>query len=366
MSNHQFFNLRVKHITPKTEDASTVTFEIPNDLKDTFQYQAGQYLTLRFEINGKEERRAYSMSSSPLEEDITVTVKRVPKGIVSNYIHDQLKANSSVAVMPPNGTFYTPFQPEAKKTYYLFGAGSGITPLMSILKTVLEQEPKSTVFLLYGNRNEQSIIFKEELDLLQQRYEGQLVMEHILSQPKREKSKGLGSLFSKGTLSWTGKVGRIDAKVIKQFLMEQPPRSEQVEYFICGPGDMITTVERALKNQGIDTKHIHVEHFTSNIAEKDKVQTQGTSLVKVHLNGQVVEISINNNATILETLIKEGFDPPYSCTSGACSTCLAKTISGEVKMDVHYAIDDDEVAQGFILTCQAHPITPEVEITYEI
>lgn len=362
MSDNKFYALNVRSVKAETADTNTVTFDIPEDLENTFDYKQGQYLTLKFDLKGKEARRAYSMSSSPKEDGVAVTVKRVEGGLVSNHIGDNLKAGMEVEVMPPMGKFFTKLSAEQHKTYYLFGAGSGITPLMSILKTVLEEEPKSNVCLFYGNHDEDSIIFKDELDTLQSRYAGQLVVEHILSQPKREK----GGWFSKGKITWTGKVGRLGAKNVKAFLAEHPIRGKSAEYFICGPGDMITSLERTLKNHGIDTDKIHTEHFTSSVAEEDKVKGADGSLVKVHLNGQTLEVNVPSDKTILDVLLKEGFDPPYSCTSGACSTCLAKTISGEVKMDVCYAIDESEVAEGFILTCQSHPTTAEVEITYEV
>ena len=362
MSEHKFYSLNVRSVKAETADTNTVTFDIPEDLKSTFAYKQGQYLTLKFNLNGEEVRRAYSMSSSPMEDGIAVTVKRVKGGLVSNHIGDKVQAGTQIEVMRPEGRFYTKLSPEQKKTYYLFGAGSGITPLMSILKTVLEEEPKSTVYLFYGNRKEDGIIFQSDLGILQKRYAGQLVVEHILSQPKKEK----GGWFSKGKTTWTGKVGRLGASNVKEFIKEHPARSKDSEYFICGPGDMITSVERTLKNMDLPAANIHAEHFTSNVADEDKVKGAAGSLVTAHLNGETVQVNVPSDKTILDVLIKEGYDPPYSCTSGACSTCLAKTLKGSVKMDVHYAIDDDEIAQGFILTCQSHPMTAEVEVTYEV
>ncbi|MEK7253319.1 MAG: FAD-binding oxidoreductase, partial [Bacteroidota bacterium] len=187
-----FFPLTVKSVTPETAEAVTLTFEVPDQIKDHFQFKQGQHLTLRFQLAGKEERRSYSMCSSPLEPDLAVTVKRVKGGKVSSYIFNNVQPGTVVEVLPPEGRFFTELNHETKKTYYLFGAGSGITPLMSILKTILEQEPMSNVNLLYGNRNEDEIIFKNELDRLSQRYAGQLHVEHILSKPKVDKPKGLG------------------------------------------------------------------------------------------------------------------------------------------------------------------------------
>jgi len=362
-----FHFLRVKDVIRETEDTITLVFDIPEVLIPAFKYTQGQYLTLNVSVNGKEQRRSYSMSSSPTEPDLAVTIKRVKNGIVSNFLHDNIQPGSEIEVMEPDGRFFTNLDADQRKTYYLFGAGSGITPLFSILKTILEQEPQSTVHLLYGSRTEDNIIFKSQIDALLRRYDGQFTVDYILSKPKRDKPAGIAGLFSKGTLSWQGKVGRIDAAQVKTFLDDRPTRNKKAEYFICGPGNLIDTVESALIQQGIDKKHIHAERFvTQHLEDKERIQGVGGAMVKVRLNGQEVEVQVPAGKTILDALIAQKYNPPYSCTSGACSTCMAKVTNGQVKMDVCYALDEDEVARGYILTCQAHPVSEDVEISYDI
>lgn len=367
MSN-QFHTLTVQSITPETPDAVTVAFTIPDSLQDTFSYKQGQYLTLRFTINGEDVRRAYSMCSSPLDKEIAVTVKQVEGGVVSTHINRSLQAGDTVDVMPPEGRFYTKLDPDQRKDYYLIGAGSGITPLMSILRTVLEKEPMSRIILLYGNRNEDSIIFKDQLDEFVQKYDGQLVVRHILSQPKREKSKGIGGLFSKGKISWEGPVGRISPVVIGELLEDFPVKAPRAEFFICGPGNLIDISEKALKERGINGKNVHSERFTAGTKGAEAKQVSGTAGAKVHvhLDGQNIEIAVPPNKTILDVLLAQKYDPPYSCTSGACSSCMAKVIKGSVRMETCFALDEEEVEEGYILTCQSHPTTDEVEITYEV
>ncbi len=360
-----FHKLSVKKITPETPDSVTLTFDVPSDLKENFQYTQGQYLTLKFELKGNEVRRSYSMCTSPLDDELAVTVKKVPGGKMSTHIHQNIKVGDTIDVMQPDGRFFTQLHEDNKKNYYLVGAGSGITPLMSILKTVLEKEPMSFVFLLYGNRNEDFIIFKDELDKLQKRYEGQLFVEHILSQPKREKKPGLGGLFSKGKISWEGKVGRIDGAVMKKFLRDHAPRHKASEFFLCGPGGMIDSVKQALSAEGFDKKNIHQEYFTVAAPTSTAAGIAGAKAI-VTLDGKKREVVVPQGKQILFALLDEKIDAPYSCTAGACSTCMAKLTKGTTKMDACYALDDSEVENGFILTCQAHPTSEVVELTFDV
>lgn len=364
MSDTQFYPLTISKVKTETNDTVSLYFQVPAELADTFSYKQGQYLTLRFTINGTEERRAYSMSSSPLEAELAVSVKRVSGGRMSNHIHDVVKAGDTVEVMPPQGRFYTVLDPDQRKSYYLFGAGSGITPLMSIIKTTLEEEPQSSVHLLYGSREDDQIIFYDELQALSKRYAGQLTVEYIVSQPKKEKSGWL----KKAKINWTGRTGRISPIEIDRFLNEYPLQGKGAEYFICGPGAMIDSVETCLLEQGIDKKSIHSERFVNaaEAAAKKATTTGGAGAVKVQLRGEQFTVQVPENKTILEALLDGKHDAPYSCMAGACSTCMAKVKSGKIKMDVCYALDDDEVADGYVLACQSHPDSDDVEITFDV
>lgn len=369
----EFYALKVKQITPETADTVTLEFEIPEHLQSVFAYKQGQYVTVRLHLNGHEIRRSYSMSSSPLDNRLAVTVKKVADGQASTFLHDSVQIGDSLEIAPPSGRFFIELNPDKRRTYYFFGAGSGITPLMSILKTTLESEPMSAIFLLYGSRTEEGIIFRDELETLSERYVGQLHIEHVLSQPKKEASGGgLFGMFKKTTMNWKGKTGRISPRMANSFLDENMAHGPESDcyYFICGPGDMAESVKTALLGRDIESKQIHTEHFVNASHIPGEFETTGGAgngkRVIVHLKGEKIEVPVPPGATILDVLVKERYDPPYSCTAGACSTCMAKLVSGKVNMEVCYALDDEEVKAGYILTCQSRPETDVVELTYDM
>lgn len=365
--SQQFHSLQIKEVKEETLDAFTIKLAVPDELKDHFSYFPGQYLTLKLTIKNKEVRRSYSMSSCPLEKELSITVKRVKKGLVSNFLADYLKAGQFLEVSQPEGKFYPELNPEQRKNYFLIGAGSGITPLFSIAKAVLEEEPQSSVHLLYGNRNEESIIFRNELDQMAKRYAGQFFCTLTLSQPKREKPGGLGGLFAKGKFTWEGEIGRIDRKMIQRFISENISSGVRSEFFICGPEDLALSAEKGLLEDGFDNENIHKELFLSADMSGSKGGKEGVNaMMSVELGGETFTMELPAQKTILQVLIAAKKNPPYSCTAGACSSCMAKVIIGSVVMDVCHALDPEEIEQGYILTCQSRANSENLEITFKV
>lgn len=360
-----FHSLKIIKIVNETSDAKTIYFEIPSELKSAFAFNSGQFLTIKAIVNGNEVRRAYSLCTPPDASNPGVTIKKVVKGAMSVYLNEKVHEGDVIEVMSPEGHFV--LQPDhlLSRDHYFIAAGSGITPVMSMIKSVLEHEPKSTCYLLYGNRNEDYIIFKKELDALSEKYKDQLYVTHILSQPNVKKSGGIGGLFAKKTMDWQGLKGRINHQRILDFIKENAPKNQNRQYYICGPGDLIATSETFLLSIGIDKKHIHKEYFTT-YSEGKSDQGARDAVVSVTLKGDTFDIVVPKGKTILDILVDMKKDPPYSCTSGACSTCMAKVTDGEVTMDSCYALDDDEVAAGYILTCQSRPKSKKVVLSYDV
>jgi ring-1,2-phenylacetyl-CoA epoxidase subunit PaaE len=354
----EFHQLSVSNVTQETTLAYSYEFEIPASLKEAFAYKAGQYLTLELEIDGKKVRRAYSMSSSPKQNSWKVTIKRVEGGLFSNFFIDHIKEGDWVQVAPPEGRFTLDFAPDRRRTHYFVCAGSGITPIISLIKASLEEEPLSPLYLLYGNKSENSVIFREELQLLENKYKGQLFVEHCYSAEK--KGGGLMNLFKKKDFE-----GRINAETLRKFLLKYPSETEEKHYFLCGPGEMIQACKNYLGKTGIQERYLHEEYFSAG-GEKPMVPLQeGESQVEVRLHGEDISFSMNNSQTILEKLEELGYDPPYSCMSGSCSTCMAKCLSGSVTMDSSLALNKVEIENGLILTCQARPQSEKITISYD-
>lgn len=351
------YQLKVIKIEKTIEEASVVTFEVPAHLSETFQYKPGQYLTLQFNLNGENVRRSYSLCSSPVENHLQVGVKRVKNGLVSNHINDHVKVGDVIDVLPPDGRFYAEVAEKNYKTYYLFGAGSGITPMLSILKTVLQTEPKSYVNLIYGNKHQNSIMFKKELEELQATYSDRLVVVHSLSSPKQQWS----DIWKSDNKDF--RTGRVDADAIQWFLNSYPPYAQNAEYFICGPGKMIENTKKVLRSLDVPESRIFTESFGGGKATETVTAVPNANLTAT-LNGQKVSTKIAEGKTVLRALIDADQDPPYSCEGGVCSTCMCKLTKGKVHMKINLALTDKEVEDGFILSCQSVPLTEEVEVVY--
>ena len=361
----EFHDLLVARKQTQTDDAAVVYLERPGGNAGEFAFEAGQYITLEVEVRGVRERRAYSLCTAPHDEEFGFCVKRLAGGKVSNYLLDRVREGDTLAVMPPDGRFRVTTSPEARRTYYLVGAGSGITPLMSVAREVLERESGSSVHLLYGNRSEDTIIFRRELDQLAANYAGQFTVEHVLSQPVRESAGGLKGLFGKKKApAWEGRVGRVDPQALGEWLSGHAARTERADYYICGPGGMIDAIEKDLLRRGVEADRIHTERFVVD-APADRIEGAADNTVTVTLDGAQHALTVPSDKSILEALVAQGHNPPYSCTSGACSTCIAKVTEGEVRMDVNHALDPGEVEEGYCLTCQAHPVTERVALTYD-
>ncbi|MVN77431.1 phenylacetate-CoA oxygenase/reductase subunit PaaK [Hymenobacter sp. HMF4947] len=355
----RFHKLTIKSITRETPDCVSLAFEVPAELRDTFRYTPGQYLTLRREHEGEELRRSYSLCSSPLEEEWRVAIKQVPGGRFSTLaVADGLRPGDTLDVMPPQGRFTAQLHPAQAKLYVLFAAGSGITPVFSIAKTVLLTEPNSRVYLVYGNRGRNSIIFKEAIEGLKNKFLERLSVYHVLS-----REQGDADLF----------FGRIDKGKAAQFLQKIVPADRIDECFICGPEDMILGVKEALAEAGVAPEKIHFELFATaggRQAARGPVRPVGEddqkSQVTVRLDGRAYRLDMSYYGdTVLDAALAAGVEAPYSCKNGMCSTCRARVTSGTAEMDVNYSLSETEVAKGYILTCQARPTAATVTVDFD-
>lgn len=341
----------------------SVAFTIPPAYREEFRYHQGQNITIKARIGDEEIRRSYSICSSPLENELRIAVKKVPGGLFSTFMNDQLQKGSTLEVLPPTGKFYTELDPAHQKRYLAFAAGSGITPILSLMKTVLATEPYSHFTLIYGNRHRPSIIFREQLEDLKNRYMNRLSVHHILSREKVDMPLNQG---------------RIDVQKCEELGRRLIDPGSADEIFICGPGEMIFTIKDWLEQKGIDKKKIHFELFQTQGTKAGPVRERvaGDTIVTPH-TGKVSHVTIKSDGTsydfnlpfdgdpILDAALQEGVDLPFACKGGVCCTCRARLVEGSVDMEVNYALEAEELAAGFILTCQSHPRTERVVVDFD-
>ncbi len=352
-SGPHYFDLKVKEIIQETKDAISIVFEQP---ENKITYKAGQFLSLITTVGGKEVRRAYSLSSSPYTDtDLTVTVKRVDLGLMSNWLPDNLKAGSTVKVMAPTGHFTTEYKKENKRHLIMFAGGSGITPMMSLIKSTLTQEPESICSLIYCNRDVDSIIFKEAFDTLQITHAGRLHVIHVLDN---------------APMNWQGYSGLLNRDMLTKLFERIPDWGiDNTTYLMCGPEGMMKNVDTLLDERHIAREKIFKESFvqgTINKEEKKETVKSGSDKkareVTIRYDGQEYKFSVEPNRTILETALDKGIDLPYSCQSGLCTACRGKALSGQVKLDEEEGLSQSERAEGYVLTCVGHPMTDDVVI----
>jgi len=348
----RYYTLLVKEIIRETKDAISIRFEQPQGAKIT--YQSGQFLTLIVPINGKEIRRAYSLCSAPhIDAELTVTVKRVENGLVSNYLNDRLKKGDQIKVMEPMGQFTTTYVSGNKRHLVMFAGGSGITPMMSHIKSTLTLEPDSIVSLVYANRDIDSIIFRNELTNWETNYQGRLHVIHVLDN---------------APMNWQGYSGLLNSDMLTKLFERMPDWGfEKTTYLMCGPEGMMKNVEALLAGRNIPANRIFKESFVQGTIDKEKKAPPATTenkarVVTIKYDGQEHKISVSPGRTILETALDKGIDLPYSCQSGLCTACRGKALSGQVRLDEEEGLSQSERAEGYVLTCVGHPLTDDVVI----
>lgn len=354
----RFYPLPIQAIQQETADCKSIEFALPASLQDAFTFKQGQHLTLRTTLNGEDIRRNYSLCSSPQEGVLRIAVKQIEGGKFSTFANEQLTIGDVLEVMPPAGKFYTDLDPNQRKQYAAFVAGSGITPVLSILKSVLETEPDSTFTLFYVNKQVQSIIFKEEIEGLKNKYLERLQVYYFLTQEELDIPLFNGR-FSKEKMDW------IFGHLISAQAVD--------EYFLCGPEQMIADIRSNLEHRSVSPRRIHFELFTASTPIKQRTQVakpthlqDTTSEIVVRDGGKQFTFQLKpGTESILDAALKKGADLPFACKGGVCCTCKAKIISGEVEMDVNYALEPEEVEAGYVLACQSHPLTSKVVIDFD-
>lgn len=355
----KFYSVKVADIFKTTKDCSVITFDIPSELKEEFQFIQGQHLTLRAYIGGKEERRSYSLCSSPIEKKWQVAVKKINEGVFSTFVNDTLKKGDTLDLIAPHGTFHTEVNPAQAKNYIAFAAGSGITPILSIIKTHLASEPKSTFKLFYLNRTVKSIIFKEEIEQLKNIYFGRFEIFHFLTKEHRNIAL-LNGRFTKEKL-----------QILTDKIIDIPSTDD---CFICGPEEMIFLLRDELMAAGLPPEKIHFELFNTGISAADKQRiskiiekkVEGTEVTIIDGGKEFHFVMDDAFDNILDSAIAAGADLPFACKGGVCSTCRCKIVEGSAEMKVNYALDASEVAKKFTLSCQAVPTSKKIVVDFGV
>jgi ring-1,2-phenylacetyl-CoA epoxidase subunit PaaE len=347
----KFHKLTIKDIQKETNKAVTISFNLTDNLKDAYIFKAGQYITLKTEIEGKEIRRDYSLCSSPKSGELKIAVKEVENGAFSKFANNTLKIGAVLEVATPNGRFILEPNNSNSRTIVAFAAGSGITPIMSIVKTILEEEPQSNFILVYGNKTPKDTIFYNEILALQNKYQNRLYVQFIFSQTDQE----------------NGLFGRIEKSTVNYILKNKFKGSVVDAFYLCGPEAMINTVSETLIENSIDKSVIHFELFTvSTPTESTALQVgDGNTTITILVDDEKTTFTMSQKKTILEAALDENIDAPYSCQGGICSSCVARLIEGEATMRQNNILTDSELAEGLILTCQAQPTTPTIIVDYD-
>ncbi|HIB36318.1 ferredoxin--NADP reductase [Mesonia sp.] len=345
-----FHSLSIKEVIRETPKSVSIVFNVPEDLKDTFKFTAGQYLTLKKEINGEELRRSYSICSTPHSGELKVSVKEVADGRFSSYANNKLKAGDSLEVYLPEGKFtFTPSADAGHRTYAAFAAGSGITPIMSIIKTALTEEEHSKFVLVYGNRTPEETIFFKELLELQASYPDRFFVEFVYSRAQDE-----NSFF-----------GRIERSTVN-FVMKNKFKGHNFsDVYLCGPEEMIDLVSEVLQENKLPKENIHFELFSSSEEGKVEANLDGKTQITVIVDDEEKTFIMDQKKNILDAVLDEDLDAPYSCQGGICSSCIARITEGKAEMAKNQILTDDEIEEGLTLTCQAHPTTPTIKIDYD-
>ena len=352
----KFHRLQVRDVRRETRDAVSIAFAVPEDLEPDYAFEPGQYLTLRTDLDGADVRRSYSICSGPADGELRIAVKQVDNGLFSTFANSAIKVGDALDVMTPTGRFGLAHTPGDGRIHVGFAAGSGITPLLSIVRGVLSREPASRFFLFYGNRNSTDILFRDDLDALKDRFMGRFAVFHVLSQEEQD----LAVLN-----------GRLDGDKVRLLLTAMVPAAAVDHAFVCGPSGMIDDLEATLASLGVPADKIHVERFVSALGGTPRLRPVVVpDAPPAHVAGMIVDgkrrdVPVAEGEAILDAALRAGMDLPFACKGGMCSTCRAKVVEGAVTMDVNYSLESWELEAGFVLTCQAHPTTARVVIDFD-